>query len=70
MYANLVAHRAALISVFISYSQTPAEAASPGTRGYIVCRVECLFSSQLAPVPYRLVNREAHVCEQLAHGRR
>jgi len=41
------AHWAALISVSIALSQTPAEAASPR----LVCRVECLFSSQLAPVP-------------------
>jgi len=43
------AHRAALVSVSIALSQTPAEVASPRTRG-LVCRVEYLFSSQLAPV--------------------
>jgi len=45
------AHRAALISVSIALS-------CKSTDTVLVCRVECLFSSQLSPVPiYCLVNR-------------
>ena len=42
------------VSVHVALSQTPAEAASPRTLG-IVCRVDCLCSSQLAPVPINTV---------------
>ena len=62
MYANLVAHRAALIYVSIALSQTPAKAAKSTDTG-LVCRVVCLFSSQLAPVPiYILLGEQWHMC--------
>jgi len=40
-----VAHRAALISVSIALSQTPAEATSPWTRGQCVAWSACLAHS-------------------------
>jgi len=60
-------HRAALISVSIALSQTPAKTASKFMNTGLVCRVVCPFSSQLTPVPiYTAWWTEAHVCEQLA----
>jgi len=38
-------HGEALISVSVALSQTPAEAAKSADKG-LVCRMECLFSSQ------------------------
>jgi len=40
-----------LISVSIAFSQTPASWSCKSTDMGLVCRVECLFSSQLVPVP-------------------
>ena len=58
-----MAHGAALISVSIALSQTPAKTASKFMNTGLVCRVVCPFSSQLTPVPiYTAWWTEAHVC--------
>jgi len=49
-FPSHMTHRAALISVSIALSQTPAYAARPRTRGY-VHRAVCLFTLQPKPVP-------------------
>jgi len=46
-----MAHRAALISVSVALSQTPAYAARPRIRMGLVHRAVCLFTPQPKPVP-------------------
>jgi len=56
-----MAYRAAMISVSIALSQTPAEAASPQTRGWCVTWNACLAPS-LRRYQFILLGEQRHRC--------
>jgi len=59
----------ALISVSVAVSQIDTSQSCKSADTGLVCRVECMFSSELTPVPsYTTWWTEAHVCEQLAQS--
>ena len=63
------AHRSALISVSVALSETPAEAATyKSTDTGPECRVECLFSSQLKPVPIYTAWRQVYLAVCCMHA--
>ena len=60
-FPSHTAHRAALISVSIALSQTPAYAARPRIRGYCIARCVCLLPSR-SRYQFILLGEQRHTC--------